>query len=1829
MRSRIGKYHVLGRIGRGGMGMILKAHDPVLDRPVALKVISNDIDVTDELRARFYREAQACARLSHPNIVTVHDMGEDEGRLFIVMELLEGEELRLLFSPHKSVPLEDKLSIMSQVCDGLHYAHQKGIVHRDIKPGNIFVLPNGQVKIVDFGIAQIATESGMTRTGLIMGTLRYIAPEQVRGRADHRSDIFSVGTVFYEFFAARPAFPGDDPIELLDRLRTEEPPPLDEIDPTMPAELAGILARAMRKDPAQRYENLEEMRLEIDHLRRAIEEDAQRLRVRVRAQREELLGLQAALAERIGRPGDGEPMTPAVPDRARRAALQAAEREFAQLIEGAQSRLARAEAVEPAVQQGVALLQAGRFEEALTELEAVVADVPEHARASEALEQARVGAEAARRARHADELMRDARSALERGDGAACLEILERADHIPPPERLAPDIAALRQAAEARLAALEEARRSRQHAEAARLQMMEARRGAEEAAAAQFVAGAWADAEAKAGQAQAAFAREAYLDAALAADAATSAYHRAEEAAHETQRRQREAAQQAIGRMTEARAQAAGADQYAADQWSAAEAKAVEAESALSANDLARAIAFLGEATDLYFRAHQSAVAARESQRRRADELRELSIRARGEAETGNAAGYAATLWHQASARSIEAQSDFRREQYAKAIEAFDAAVALYRQAETEAQAARQRERADVERRRQGVAKARDAAAAAAAAIHAPAEWQQAESAASSGDEAFARETYLEAAVAFDAATAVYRRAEEAAHEIQRRQREAIQRAQGQMTEARAQAAGAEQYAADEWSAAEAKAVEAESALSANDLARALALVGEATDSFLRAHQVAVAARESQRQHADELRELSVRARREAETANAAGYAATLWHQASARSIEAQSDFRREQYAKAIEAFDAAVTLYRQAETEALAARQRERADVERRRQGVAKARDAAVAAAAATHAPAEWQQAENAASSGDDASAREAYAEACRVYDRCVALYRRAEAQARDALRALQTDVERARDASGAVRSAAAAAGAERYASEQWRAGESAAAEAGAASSRQDHQAARTLFSEARRHYSAAVQAAGAAMEAETRRVDGLVRDARRRLATGDIPGCLERVNEALARRPGYEPAERIRSEAADVVRRIEAERRADEARAQDARAEADAATVRIPFEEPTVQSSTLPDAHPSSTPDAQPVGSLPEAQPVSAPASAEIGQHEPPPQSPPSRAWTWRRLRTATVAVGAVAAAAVVAFYIKSPAPTSVAPAPAPSPPASSIRPPEPPPPEPEVSRPTAPPPSAARELAEDLRKRMITARDEAAQAGAEKLARPSFDAAADKGREAESAMGRQDMASAQQQYNEAIAAFGLAKTEATRAAALARREADVQSVASRAAEARRAAQVVDAPKLARGLWTTGEGAQRKAEDSLKQGAFDRAQSLFGDAEKSFRAAAKAASDSAAASERERLAALKAALADAEQSRRTADQARQAAEQANAPRLAQRTFAAAQQKQADGDTALNRQDSATAKSRFQEAQQSYRQATQEAERSAVLQRQQTEAEQARERMMTARRGAEQAAAPRFAPKVYASAQTKDADASAALGRSDFGAATRLFGEARAEYQAAVQEARRETEREQRLVDQARATTMARREDAQKAGAEKLAKEAFDAAQARQAQADDLVARQNLAAAPKAYQDAAERYNEAGRQAKLAQEREARKAEPPPPPPRAQPEKQEARKVEPPPPPRPAPDDEVRGVLAAYARAFETRDIALLQEVRPGLKPEEVKRLRESFEQSREYHVSLKVESLEVQGDQAVAKGRRQDTLVSKGGQSFRNESGFTYRLKRSGARWIIDAVN
>ncbi len=389
MPEHIGKYRIVERIGRGGMGTVYKAHDPVLDRMVALKVISSEGDVTEELKARFYREAQACAKLNHPNIVVVHDLGEDSGQLFIVMEFLDGQELKYLIERQR-LSLEEKLSLMVQVCDGFHFAHQKGIIHRDIKPGNIFVLRNGQVKILDFGIARIAagTDPGLTRTGLIMGTLRYMSPEQARGRVDHRSDIFSIGAVFYELLGGRPVFDSPDPMEILEKIRSEQPVPLVELDSTIPPGLASLVERAIRKDPAQRFPDLGQMRAQLEGVRRGFTNEGDRLQEQVGEQFDRLRELRATLERLLGRSLDDE-TTPLLPDSAGLDELRTLSEALAGRIEDVEARVFQAEALESHIARGQELLRAGDPSAAAEEFERVLQEAPEHVRAQEGLRQAR------------------------------------------------------------------------------------------------------------------------------------------------------------------------------------------------------------------------------------------------------------------------------------------------------------------------------------------------------------------------------------------------------------------------------------------------------------------------------------------------------------------------------------------------------------------------------------------------------------------------------------------------------------------------------------------------------------------------------------------------------------------------------------------------------------------------------------------------------------------------------------------------------------------------------------------------------------------------------------------------------------------------------------------------------------------------------------------------------------------------------------------------------------------------------------------------------------------------------------------------------------------------------------------------------------------------------------------------------------------------------------------------------------------------------------------------------------------------------------------------
>lgn len=257
--TQIGKYTTFERIGRGSMSDVFKAFDPTLNRFVALKTISRTIGLTEEVRKRFYREAQSAARLIHPNIITVYELGEEEGRIFIAMELLEGSDLKDLINSSKELDLDQKLDIMEQIADGTGFAHSKGIIHRDLKPGNIHVEPKGRVKIMDFGLARLAS-SNITRSGMVMGTPNYMSPEQVRGeRVDTPSDVFSLGAILYELLSYSKPFQGDSLHNTMLKVLKGDRPPLSSVAPDLPDSLVRVVDRAFALLPGGRYRNGKEL----------------------------------------------------------------------------------------------------------------------------------------------------------------------------------------------------------------------------------------------------------------------------------------------------------------------------------------------------------------------------------------------------------------------------------------------------------------------------------------------------------------------------------------------------------------------------------------------------------------------------------------------------------------------------------------------------------------------------------------------------------------------------------------------------------------------------------------------------------------------------------------------------------------------------------------------------------------------------------------------------------------------------------------------------------------------------------------------------------------------------------------------------------------------------------------------------------------------------------------------------------------------------------------------------------------------------------------------------------------------------------------------------------------------------------------------------------------------------------------------------------------------------------------------------------------------------------------------------------------------------------
>lgn len=267
------RYEIVKSIGEGGMANVYLAHDTILDRNVAIKVLRGDLENNEKFIRRFQREAKSVSDLSHPNIVEVYDVGEEEGQHYIVMEYIDGKTLKQLVQKRGALTVAEVIDIMAQLTDGLAQAHDAYIIHRDIKPQNIMILDNGMIKITDFGIAMSMNATQLTQTNSVMGSVHYLPPEQASGKtATTKSDIYSAGILMYELLTGSVPFKGDNAVEIALKQMKERIPSIRKQNPLIPQSVENIVLKATAKNPKNRYDNIREMNEDIVH---ALDEDRQ------------------------------------------------------------------------------------------------------------------------------------------------------------------------------------------------------------------------------------------------------------------------------------------------------------------------------------------------------------------------------------------------------------------------------------------------------------------------------------------------------------------------------------------------------------------------------------------------------------------------------------------------------------------------------------------------------------------------------------------------------------------------------------------------------------------------------------------------------------------------------------------------------------------------------------------------------------------------------------------------------------------------------------------------------------------------------------------------------------------------------------------------------------------------------------------------------------------------------------------------------------------------------------------------------------------------------------------------------------------------------------------------------------------------------------------------------------------------------------------------------------------------------------------------------------------------------------------------------------------
>lgn len=259
------RYEIIKTIGEGGMANVYLANDTILDRKVAIKVLRGDLSNDEKFIRRFQREALSVSNLSHPNIVEVYDVGEEDGQYYIVMEYIEGKTLKQLLKKRETLSLQEVIDIMLQLTDGLAHAHESYIIHRDIKPQNIMILDNGLVKITDFGIAMALNATQLTQTNSVMGSVHYLPPEQANGKsATVKSDIYSLGILMYELITGSVPFKGDNAVEIALKHMKEKIPSIRKQNPTIPQSVENIVIKATAKNPRNRYDSVKEMHDDLE-----------------------------------------------------------------------------------------------------------------------------------------------------------------------------------------------------------------------------------------------------------------------------------------------------------------------------------------------------------------------------------------------------------------------------------------------------------------------------------------------------------------------------------------------------------------------------------------------------------------------------------------------------------------------------------------------------------------------------------------------------------------------------------------------------------------------------------------------------------------------------------------------------------------------------------------------------------------------------------------------------------------------------------------------------------------------------------------------------------------------------------------------------------------------------------------------------------------------------------------------------------------------------------------------------------------------------------------------------------------------------------------------------------------------------------------------------------------------------------------------------------------------------------------------------------------------------------------------------------------------------